>query len=389
MVLSNLINSDFDISSYISSSDEVVKCDSDDTLGSVLPLVQSGHSPLLVFKGGDEFVGLVSPYQALYKNKYPYTTKVSSIALMPPHITKNTKLFDVATYMLESRLYILPVFGENKEIIGIVDSKDIFKNLIANQYLLTLITSALKHRAPVTTSIDASVGDIFQMMKDRRSSRIVLVDDGGILAGIVSRKDLHGAFMKPTEKQRFGKSGLQPTDRAFDAEKEYRKSAPVKNFATKLVFSLPFETEPEEIVKQLATSDHNSVVLVDSRKKPVGFLSMRDILIAIRSLSPEEKINLIFRKPASNVSEKEIEQVEETLTNFGKKMSKRMTLDRIEVSIEQPKTQAGGSIIFNTLVILAPVSGAQIISKTKNRSFVAGVNSAIAQIEKQERRGRS
>ncbi len=376
----------FDISTYISSLDTVIRTDADETLGSVLPLVQSSHSPLFVFTKEKEFAGLVSPYQALYTHRYPYTTKVSSIASTPPYMTKDTPLYDVASYMLESRVYVLPLFDEDKQIIGVIHSKDIFQNLIKDQDLLIVISSTLKAHAPVTAHSNATVGDIFQIMKDKQVSRVVLVDDNGVLSGIVSRKDLHNALMQPTEKQRFGKNGMQPTDRAFDKEKEYRRNNPIKNYATENVYTLPIDTREEELVKMLIASEHNSIVLLDKYKNPVGFLSMHDILVGLQSLRPQETINLIMTKPTSNASEDDVKKVEESLTKFGQKMNKRIAIDKIEVTFEEPKTPTGGSILFNTSLIVSPVAGAKIIAKTKSRSFIDGVHSAIAQIEKQERR---
>ncbi|PJE62752.1 hypothetical protein COU88_03290, partial [Candidatus Roizmanbacteria bacterium CG10_big_fil_rev_8_21_14_0_10_39_6] len=154
----------FEVSSYISSMESIIKSEADDTLGSVLPLVQSSHSPLFVFDKENKFIGIISPYQALYTHRYPYTTKVSSIASKSPFITKETQLYEVASFMLESRVYALPLFDENKQIIGVIHAKDIFQNLIKAQDLLTYISSTIKTRAPVTASSDSSVGDIFKIM---------------------------------------------------------------------------------------------------------------------------------------------------------------------------------------------------------------------------------
>ena len=235
------------ISNYASSLDTVITTDADERLGSVLPLVQSSHTPLFIF-AENTFVGLVSPYQALYTRRYPYTTKVSSIATMPPLMTRETQLYEVASSMLESRVYVLPLFDENKQIVGVIHAKDIFKNLITDQDLLAYISSTIKPHSPIKVDSAATVGDIFQIMKDERVSRVVLVDDAGILSGIVSRKDLHSAFMKPTNKQRFGKDGTQSTDRAFDTEQEYRKDDSITNYVTTSVYTLPHDTEQEEMI---------------------------------------------------------------------------------------------------------------------------------------------
>ena len=380
----------FEVSSYISSMESIIKSEADDTLGSVLPLVQSSHSPLFVFDKENKFIGIISPYQALYTHRYPYTTKVSSIASKSPFITKETQLYEVASFMLESRVYALPLFDENKQIIGVIHAKDIFQNLIKAQDLLTYISSTIKTRAPVTASSDSSVGDIFKIMRDKNVSRVVLIDHNGVLSGIVSRKDLHKVLMKPTQKQRFGKNSMPKTDRAFDKEKEYRRDDPIKKYATELVYTLPYKTEQKKMLKQLVSSEHNSVILIDKYRKPIGFLSTRDILAILASLRPVETIKLLMTKPTSNVSEGDIAKAKEQLTRFGQKMNNRIAIDRIEVSFEEPKTPSGGSILFITTLVISPVAGVKIISKTKNRSFLDSIHSAISQLEKQERRsGRS
>jgi len=376
----------FDISSYISSIDDVTTSEADDTLGSVMPLLQSSHSPLFVFTKENEFLGLISPYVALYTHRYPYTTKVSSIATQPPYITKETQLYDVATFMLETRVYSLPLFDNNKQIVGVIDSKDIFQNLIKDKDLLTFLSSTIKAHTPITANDNSSVENIFQIMRDKNVSRVVLIDDNGVLSGIVSRKDLHNAFMKPTAKQRFGKNDTAQTDRAFDAEKESRGDDPIEKYATSNVHTLRSDTNQEEIIKQLIESEHNSIVLIEKYQKPVGFLSMRDILAGLELLEPKETINIIMTKPTHNVSKDDVKEAEEILSLFGKKMNKRIAIEKIEVTFEEPKTPDENSIIFNTTLIVSPVAGLKIVSKTKNSSFIDGIHAAIAQIEKQERR---
>jgi len=376
----------YKISPYISAIDNSVRSDSEETLGSVLPLVVSSHSPVFVFTKKGEFIGLVSSYEALYHHGYPYTTKVKSIAIQPPLITKSTQLYDVALYMLESHLYSLPVFDEDKQIIGVISSKSIFQNLLKDQGLLTYISFTIELHTPVTARNNSTVGDIFQIMTNASVSRVILVDEKGVLSGIVSRKDLFSAYMEPSDKQRFGKNGMPQTDRAFDKEKEYRKEDPIKNYATGSVFTLSNDIEQKKMIKELITSGKNSVVLVDDHRKPVGFLSMNDILTGLASTRPEEKINLIMTKPTSNVSEEDVKKAEEYLTIFGQKINKKIPIDKIEITFEEPKTSTGGSTVFNTSLIVSPVTGESMVSKTKNRSFMAGIHNAVEQIEKQERR---
>ncbi len=385
-ILNSLSKNHHDLSSFISSIDNVIKSDPDDTLGSVIPLVASSHSPVYIFTKENKFLGYVSPYQALYAHRYSFSTKLSTIVSTPPYLTKETKIHDVASSMLESRIYILPLFDENKQVIGVIQTKDIFKNLIKNQDLLSFISTKVKPHTPVTANNNSTVGEVFQIMQDKDVSRVVLTDDSGVLSGIVSRKDLLNVYMKPTQKQRFGKSGNQQTNRAFDTEKEYRKTDPIKKYMTDQVNTLSNNTKQEKIINQLIGSEHNSVVLINKYNKPVGFLSLRDILSILSSLHPKDTVNIIMANPSTNVSQSDEKKAHDYLTRFAQKMQKRIAIDKIEVTFDEPKTASGESIIFNTTIIISPLAGAKIISKTKDRSFLDGIHSAIAQIEKQQRR---
>ncbi|CAN5278012.1 hypothetical protein BH10PAT1_BH10PAT1_7140 [soil metagenome] len=380
------VNDRFKLSSYISSVDSVVKSGTEETLGSVLSLVASSHIPVFIFTKEDEFFGLISPYQALYSGKHQYTAHVSSLVVKPQYITLKTPLYDVASYMLESRIYVLPLFSEDRKLTGTIHIKQVIKGILKDKDLLKYIASTIKSHAPITAKSDSSVGDIYAKMQEKEVSRVILVNNNGNLDGIVSRNGLLKAFTKPTEKQRFGKNGSQPTNRAFDEEKKYRKNSPVKNYATDMVNSLPSGTSQEEIINKLLSTQHNSVVLTDKNNKPVGFLSMHDILVGLASLRPEPTVNLIISRPSTNVTEGDFTKAKELLSKFGQKMNKRIAIDKIEVHFEEPKFPTGGTSIYNTTIIITPIAGTKIISKTKNKNFLESIYSAIAQIEKEQRR---
>ena len=375
----------YSIHTYISSLETVAKCDSEENIGTALSLVTSSHSPIFIYSKKNEFIGIVSPYQALYSHRYPYTTKVSSIVTMPPTITNETSLYDVATYMLMHRVYLLPVFTADKKISGAIKVQDILQGIIRDSDFLTSMSRILTPRRPITAHQDATVGEIYQTMRDKKVSRVVLVDDEGDLAGLVSRRDLIPSLVKPTPKQRFGKNGFAPTDWAFDEEKEFRKKDPVRTFATGIVDTLPSDSPRTDVVKHLVLSPYNSILLTDKKNKPVGFLSLHDILKGISSL-PAEDINLIMNKPSISVAQEDVEKAEEHLKKFGQKMNKRVAIEKIEVHFEEPKYASGQTAEFNTSVIVTPTAGISLRAKTKRKSFIESTQAATEQIRKQERR---
>ncbi len=376
----------FTIKKYVSSLESVVRSDAQDSLGSVLSLVHSSHEAVFIFTNKNEFLGLVSPYKTLYSSNYPYTTKVSSIVFNPPTITEETPVYEVVEQMLATKIYVLPVFSKDGELQSVIYGKDILQGIMQDPGLLQFVSSNIRPRTPITAPITASVGDIFHSLKEKGVSRMIVVDAEGDLAGIVTRRDLMRSLIKPTAKMRFPNEGTYVGFYSLAGEKKFRKEESIRKYYTAFVDSLPETTPLEKIVTHLSTSRYSSIVLVDKQNKPTGFLSTRDILQAIALLRPEEEIPLIIKKPSNSVSDKELEDATEHLARFGKKLKKRMGIEKIEVASEEPKNAKGDTKAFNTTVIVTPVAGKAFVAVTKRRSFMDGIQEATALIEKQRRR---
>ncbi len=223
------------------------------------------------------------------------------------------------------------------------------------------------------------------MLKEKGVSRLIVVDDEGSLAGIVSRSDLMHTLIKPTPKMRFPKEGTHMGYYSYAGEKKFRKDDPIRKYITSLVDTIPDSTSKVKILSHLINSEHNSIILVDSDKRPTGFLSIRDILQAITLLRPEEAIPLIVKKP-DDVSDEEWQEITDYLVRFGKKLKERMEVEKIEVASKGPKNANGDQTIFNISLVVTPVAGKVLIAKTKQRSFLDGIQEATTMIEKQRNR---
>ncbi|GJQ48464.1 inosine 5-monophosphate dehydrogenase [Candidatus Kuenenia stuttgartiensis] len=375
------------IKKYVSSLASIVRSRAQNSLGSVLSRVRSSHEAVFIFDNNDEFLGLISPFKTLYSSNFPYTTKVSSIVFKPPAITEETPVYQVAEYMLSTKIYILPVLSKDGDLQSVIYGKDILQGIIKDPGLLVFVSGKVKPHIPITAPITASVKDVFYDLKEKGVSRMVIVNAEGSLAGIVTRSDLMQALIKPTAKMRFPKEGTHVGFYSLAGEKKFRKSDPIRKYYTVLVDSLPDDTSRTEIVSHLITSPHDSIILVDKHNKPTGFLSTRDILRAVVLLRPEEDIPLIIiKKPGDSVSNKELEQATRHLELFGRKLKKRMKIKKIEVTSEEPKNPKGHTMMFNITVIVTPIAGKAIVAATKQRRFIDGIQEATTLIEKQRRR---
>jgi CBS domain-containing protein len=349
-------------------------------------LVNSSHSAVFIFDEKNEFQGLISPYKTIYSDSYPYTTKVVSIIFTPPYITKQTPLYEVADRMLSTRIYTLPIFTAKGELNGVIHAKNILQNIVRDPNHLSSISREIQLRNPVTALISSSLGEVFQKLKEKSVSRVILVDKNGKLEGIISRGDLIKAFIKPTSKNRFAPEGTEAGYYSLAGEKKSRTNEPARKYFSAVVSSLPDSAPRDKIILSLIKSPHNSMILVDKNNKPTGFLSTRDLLQAIAALAPEESVPLIMKKPSKSVPAKEFGEAESQLMRFGRNLKKRMEIEKIEVASEEPKNAHGQTKVFNTTVMVTPVSGKSFVVITKQREYLDGIQEAIVLIEKQRRR---
>jgi len=374
------------INDFLAPLNKIIRGKAQDTLGDTLSLVHSSHSAVYIYNDKNEFLGLISPFRTIYSKNYPYTTLVSTILFKPPHLTRDSSIYEMAEQMLATKIYTLPVFNEDRELTNEIDGKEILKVVLRDSDLLNYIKEKLKRHSPITARVDSTANDIFHLMKEKKVSRVILIDDQGVLSGIVTRSDLMRTLIKSTLKMRFRTEGLPSQFSPFAGEKKFRKGETIRKYSTKIVESLPDFTPVEKVINHLINSPHKSIVLVDKNRKPTGFLSMRDILKEISNLKPEVDIPLIIKKPSRSVSKSDLEQAIELLSLFAKKINKKKEIQRIEVVTEEPKSPNGDTHVFNTTVIVVPREGNAIIANTKQRIFLDAIREAVIIIEKQRRR---
>ena len=372
-----------EIADLISPQDAVPVSEADKTLGAVLPLVSSSHEAVFVNDNG-EFLGLISPHQALYAGSSPHTAKVRSILFVPPRITSRTTVNEAAEHMLASKIYGLPVFDAN-EPVGLISAQSVLNFIAGNPRLLKQLSESIKPNAPITANINSSISEIYNLLKDKEVSRVILVADNGQLAGIVTRSDLMSAFIKP-RMRRFPPEGTIAGFYSKAGEKKYTQDRPARRYATTMVDSLPGKTQRHQIVERLIKSPYNSIVLVDGRRKPTGFCSMHDLLRAVASVEPDASTPILMIKPGDSVPQAEQEAAEKYLRQFANKLEKRLAVEKISVSSKSAKNSKSQPNKFNVTIAVTPVAGEPLIATSGKWSYLDGVQSAAAMIEKRRRR---
>jgi CBS domain-containing protein len=107
-------------------------------------------------------------------------------------IDPDATLLDVADAMSAAEVGAL-LIGHGDEVRAIVSERDLVHALATRQDPSTTTAGDIGHTTLVWCDVHATVGDVAMKMMDEYV-RHILVEDDGTLAGIVSARDLLGAY---------------------------------------------------------------------------------------------------------------------------------------------------------------------------------------------------
>jgi len=127
---------------------------------------------------------------------------------------KYENIMNVANILAERNISGLPVVDESKKVLGIVTQADIlsmvgvrrehtFKDLLKHMLGEPLherkvgdIVGDIMTNPAVTVNPDANIAEATKIMDEKKIRRLIVVDKGNILLGIISRADILKAVIK-------------------------------------------------------------------------------------------------------------------------------------------------------------------------------------------------
>ena len=111
----------------------------------------------------------------------------------------DTSIQQAARWMVESDCGALLVVDSDNKPVGVITDRDITCRIVAkgkNPYQLT-VDDAMTHTA-ATVYKDTSVEDCLELMEENQVRRMIVIDDGGAVCGMVSQADL-ARHMRPED----------------------------------------------------------------------------------------------------------------------------------------------------------------------------------------------
>lgn len=363
----------------------------EDRLFHVLPNVTHSHEPILIADPDGTVAGIVAVNPLLsHKKQLSYRTKLRQCAEALPRITPQTPDWKVAGIMRGLKVAKLPLF-ENGDVTSVVTTQELLARTVRSPSKLRAVAERLRIREPITASSRETAGYVQSLMKKRRVSRVVLTDDAGRIAGIISRSDLARYMGTPTSNQRFSTRGGNLQNYSHDAEEVSRRAATLGGLYTKNVRTLrSSQATAEAVVELLASGGPRSVVIADSGGKPTGFVSLDDVLRAISETKPADQVEVKIKRTKRLPGILPKETIIDTLQAVGEKLRDRFPVRLIETAFDSAASGAGKIQEIEATAVLHITGEPDIVVSAKARStrdVLADLASRILKIARRSQSG--
>lgn len=369
---------------YIKPLDKEKKGGINDTVMALSGKSESSHDPVFIFDG-DMFLGLVWPYQMLYSSRQDRGMLASSILVKPPIITTRSDIYEVVSQMLSLRSYVLPVFDRENKITGVIQAKNILVDF-AKRGKKDVFFGHVEVDGVLKVKMEDTLRIVLPVMRIKKATRVVVVDEKGKVRGVVSRRDIYRSITRPTAKQRYANKGGGQKQLLFDQEWDQKLDYPMANLIRRRRVEYSQSAHPRVWLRQLLDKNAGSIVVVDSITKPKGIVSTRTFLKAIVATKPKIKPMVEISDTSRLLSRFQIEAIRGLLEKFMDKVAKRFDQVRLAAAIKALKNSAGKVTRYELRLELKRVGKKVSRSLVKGRRVWDVVREGLAEIKKQIRR---
>lgn len=241
-------------------------------------LKKTKASSAVVIDKKDNYKGIVDKKLLLKSKIDPSEMKISKITEKVPKLEGKEDIYNVARLMFTADTKILPII-ESKKIKGIVRAEDIIKEFSGDK-LRSKAAEIIKPRL-ITLKETDRVGKAFEIMKEKKLTRLPIVDKKGDLTGILCLKDiLYNYTLNLGNTERHGRGS--PNKKGIKGERAFREKIDLHAYKVIDLASRPAEScssssSVKDIISKMFSSDISSIIL-EKGKKPVGIITIRDIL---------------------------------------------------------------------------------------------------------------
>lgn len=332
----------------IVKTDNIIKIFSSETLSTALSKLSTSHDSCFVFSDDDKYLGVINPYYSLIRASYPSNAKVEHCLFHAPHVHVNTPINKLAQLFIDSKIHYLPVFDEKEKFIGIISARRLLSTFKDSPTFKIPIDEFLKTKKNPTYTIyeDGLVSQALSIFKEKKISKLIVVNKDFKLKGILSYYDLIAFLISPRNSAHRG-------DRVGNKINFYHYR--VTNFAKTYVLTLSKNHLVRDALMLILEKKIGSVVIIDDKRHPIGIITTKDLLRFFINLKAQQKIEIISK----NLSQKSRQILGGFFNRFNFFLRKDPEVKKARLFVKEEKKG-----LFEAVLSLFPKRGnPQVIKK--------------------------
>jgi CBS domain-containing protein/ribosome-associated translation inhibitor RaiA len=259
-------------------SPDLVTVSPDDTIGNALGKMKTNDVHELPVLERKKLVGVVTLRELMRRKNLPPTTKVSTVMQVPPEITPDTPLPEVAEKLISTGFRAIPVV-KGKTLVGIISRSDLVRALVETMALEGIAARDFMTPNPQCVGENEPVERAIQIMRSLGERTVPVVDKHRHLKGVVGMKDIVDLFARPKVREQYG-------DRAGEEQKVVIEVQGVMRYP-------PITVGPDADVHraaELMAKNHISSIVVTENDGPIGIITAQDLMQSLAGLREREQL---------------------------------------------------------------------------------------------------
>lgn len=191
-------------------------------------------------------------------------------------VPEDAKLSELLPLLSVYELHRVPVIGKTGEVVRVISQSDLVHHL-GKHIPATLASKKLEYfdlikKQVFSVGLDQLAIEAFKLITIERVSAVGVVDGTGRLVGNISATDIRSVGMNATFSSRL-----------FWSVEKFLNCKSVEFQAPKEVLSVTMQTSFKDIVDLVLRFHLHRVYVTDKAKKPIGIVSLTDILKIIQT----------------------------------------------------------------------------------------------------------
>ncbi|SDF57196.1 CBS domain-containing protein [Halorientalis regularis] len=252
------------------ATSDYIEVDATERLAKVRSIFERKNPRGIIVTNDGAYEGVIGRRQLLQSHVQD-DAKAESLVVSAPQVERTDDVREVARVLVEGGTKIAPVF-EADQLWGIVTTNSILEAVL--EHLDALTVGDIYTENVVTVSEDTHIGQAINLLREHGISRVPVLDEDGLLSGMVTTHDIVDVVVRDMDKTTRGERA-GGNDRILDI--------PVYDVMSSPVATTDTAESVRSAVSRMLDNDYNGLVVTPEGddSQVVGILTKTDVLRAL------------------------------------------------------------------------------------------------------------